>query len=413
MIVKRQALRYPLFPQRERGVRQIVYHSILAAILVVLGSSARAQDVRLANGVAIKGSVLKSDDSGLEVQTQVGPRTYTWDTLSPATRYRHQPKFRANYEAVLQGLPPSAWTNLPDVTTPVPVATPVATNVVPSKDTQAEAGSLLIFDQASYDNVDPIPVAKFPGLQLRAPAEASYVGIQYGPKSADVLYAAFDTKGGGEIRDVAFLYSPGNPQYSNTVRVTGFKRGAGDARQVTFKKVNISTPFGSVQTSLDIEFVYLPGQSNQVNVTVNVDLSKENTRSKFILNGPLTDLLVGDGLITIKGLLDLPMLWVTLDLTAGSPRLVGNLNMSHLKMAPKEGMDARINIEVTTPDGVSVQKDSLKIDEAGFGQQYNVAYDLRKTSPGQTYVVKASINLGPFLGPATFEDKFTIPGGAK
>jgi len=394
-------------------VRRTVYHSIVAAILFAAGGYAQAQDIRLANGVAVKGSVLKVDDSGIEVQTQVGPRTYTWDTLSVATRYRHQPKFRANYEAVLQGLPPSAWTNVPDVSAPVVTVAPVKTEEAAPKETAAPIASLLIFDQASYDNVDPISVSRFPGLQLRTPAEASYVGIQYGPKASDVLYAAFDTKGAGEQRDVMFLYSPGNPVYTNTSRVTGFKRGAGDARQVSFKKINISTLFGSVTAAFDLEFVYLPGQSNQVNVTVLADLSKDNTRSKFVLNGPLTDLLVGDGLITIKGLLDLPMLWVTLDLTTGAPRLVGNLNMSHLKMAPKDGMDTRLAIEVTTGDGATVQKDSLKIDEAGFGQQYGIAYDLKKLSPGQTYVVKASINLGPFLGPATFEDKFTLPGAAK
>ena len=392
-------------------MRRIVYHSILAAVLIVFGVSAKAQDIRLANGVIIKGSVLKVDDSGMEIQTQVGPRTYTWDTLSAATRYRHQPKFRANYEAVLQGLPPSTWTNVPDIVAPESKPEPVKTEA--PKEVQPEVASLLIFDQASYDNVDPISVAKFPGLQLRTPADASYVGVQYGPKATDVLYAAFDAKTAGDVRDVMFLYSPGNPQYTNTARVTGFKRGSGGERQVTFKKVNVGTAFGSVNASLDIEFVYLPGQSNQVNATVYVDLTKDNTRSKFILNGPLTDLLIGDGLITIKGLLDLPMLWVTLDLTTGSPRLVGNLNMSHLKMAPKEGMDNRLSIEVTTPDGAFVQKDALKVDEGGFSQQYGIAYDLKKTSPGQTYNVKASINLGPFLGEATFEDKFTVPGAAK
>ena len=29
------------------------------------------------------------------------------------------------------------------------------------------------------------------------------------------------------------------------------------------------------------------------------------------------------------------------------------------------------------------------------------------------FITQASINLGPFLGEATFEDKFTVPGAAK
>ena len=111
----------------------------------------------------------------------------------------------------------------------------------------------------------------------------------------------------------------------------------------------------------------------------------------------------------VKGILDLPVLWVGLDLATGAPRLVGNLNLSHMKMVPKDGMDNRVTIEVFDANGGLVDRDSIKLDTDIFEKEYGIEYELKKCDPGKTYTVKASADLGVFLGSAEFEDEIDIP----
>jgi hypothetical protein len=90
----------------------IVAFSLLAVV-------ASAQPPRLANGLAIRGEVIRATDTGLEIGTAPGKtRVYPWKTLSAGTRYRYQPIFRANFEAVLKGDPAAARTNRTAATPP-------------------------------------------------------------------------------------------------------------------------------------------------------------------------------------------------------------------------------------------------------------------------------------------------------
>lgn len=82
-----------------------------ALVCVLAAAAVRAEDVRLANGLVIKGQITRASDAGLEMQTSAGPKTYAWETLSWGTRYRYQPSFRANLDPILKGLPPAARTN--------------------------------------------------------------------------------------------------------------------------------------------------------------------------------------------------------------------------------------------------------------------------------------------------------------
>lgn len=367
----------------------------------------------MANGVILKGTVKQATDAGLEIQTTAGSRTYTWETLSSATRFRYQPIYRANFDPILQGLPPSARTNKPMVdATNAPAAAAKPVETAPKGTPQQIQGSLRIFDQAPYENIDSISPSEIPNLPLRTPNSATYMGLQCGPTKKDVLYMIFDPKTAQETPDTLFVYGPGNSTYSNAVRIGGFKKGSGDSRIMSFKKFKFSSRFGLVMTDFEIECAYAEGQTNSITVTISVDLYKGNTKNRFVLNGQTSDLIQGDGVINVKGLLDLPVLWVGLDLTTGSPRLVGNLNMSHLKLAPKEGMDNRVSITIIDDKGEVTQRESIKLDESTFGQLYGIVCELKRLEPGKAYVAKAAIDLGPYIGPAVFEEKLTIPGAA-
>ncbi len=391
-------------------MRPSSYIASLAALLLAAASAA-GQDIRLANGMIVKGTVKQATDAGLEIQAQTGSRVYPWEQLSAGTRYRHQPAYRANFDAILQGLPPSARTNPPDK-----AGTPGATSATPGGESAATEttsaatappATTLVFDQAQYENVNPITIAQYPGLQLRTPATATFIGFQYGPGSREVMYLGFDAKTAGDLRDVMFIHAPDVPAYAGTARIGGFKKGSGESRVASFKKFSLTSQFGQVSVGYDIECAYT--QTNSLNATISCSLWKGNTKSSFLLNGEMSDLVQGDGIINVKGILDLPVLWVSLDLSAGTPRLVGNLNMSHMKLVPKEGMETRVSIVATSDKGEAVLRETIKLDESGFGAPYGLICDLKKLPSGQSYVVRAAIDLGPFIGPAVFEEKMTIP----
>ena len=364
----------------------------------------------MANGVILKGEVKQATDAGLEIQSSAGLKTYTWETLSSATRFRYQPIYRKNFDAILRGLPPSARTNKPDAEATAAQAEAPNPKTIPVKETAKQPRSLRILDQAPYENVDSISSSRIPNLQLRTPNSATYMGLQYGPTKKDVVYLVFDPKTTQDIPDTLIVYSPDNPAYSNAVRLGGSKKGSGSARVMEFKKFKLNSRFGLVMADYEIECACSEGQTNAITMVIFTDLYKGSAKSRFLLSGQTSDLIQGDGIVNVKGLLGPPVLRVDLDLTTGSPRLVGNLYMSHLKLAPKDGMENRVWITIIDDKGEVTQRESLKLDESTFAQPYGIICELKRTEAGKTYVAKAAIDLGPYIGPAVFEERVTIPG---
>ena len=248
----------------------------------------------MANGAILKGTVKQATDAGLDIQTPAGPKTYTWESLSSATRFRYQPIYRENFEPILQGLPPSARTNKPVVEAAAAQAETAKSAETAPKETPQQVQSLRVFDQAPYENIDSISSSQIPNLQLRTPTSATYMGLQYGPTKKDVIYIIFDPKTAQETPDTLLVYSPGNPAYSNAVRFGGFKKGSGDTRVMSFKKFKVSSRFGMVMTDYEIECAYAEGQTNSITMTIAVDLYKGNTKNRFVLSGQISDLIQGD-----------------------------------------------------------------------------------------------------------------------
>jgi hypothetical protein len=393
-------------------MRRVLHIVILAGLILVPALPGSAQEIRMANGMILKGEVKQATDTGLEIQSPAGPKIYTWETLSSATRFRYQPIYRVNFDAILQGSPPSTRTNKLEAEVTAAQAEAPNPKTIPLKQTAKQPRSLRVFDQAPYENVDSISSSQIPNLQLRTPNSAAYMGLQYGPTKKDVVYMVFDPKNVQDTPDTLLVYSPVNPAYSNAVRLSGFKKSSGGARAMTFKKFKLNSRFGLVMADYEIECAYLEGQTNAITMTISTELYKDNTKNRFLLSGQTSNLIQGDGIVDVKGLLGLPVLMVSLDLTTGSPRLVGNLNMSHLKLAPKEGMENRVWITIIDDKGEVTQRESIKLDESTFAQQYGIVCELKRPEAGKTYVAKAAIDLGPYIGSAVFEEKITIPASA-
>jgi hypothetical protein len=375
------------------------------------GVPARGQEIRAANGVIVKGQVLRATDAGLEIQMQTGPRTLSWETLSAATRYRWQTAYRANYDAVLDGLPPSARTNPPDEDTSVkPALEPATDQSAVTTTTATVVKVMLLFDQARYEPVHPLSVGQFPGLQLRAPKLASFIGLQYGPGKDEVVYLGFDTKGPDDLFDLLNIYSPRIPAYTTPLKVTGDKKVVASMKSVTFKMFKLTSQFGQVTADFDVDCADAGALDSKASLSVSATLSKDDTESRFLLTGDAGCFVQSNGEINAIGILDLPLLWLSRDLTSGQPALIGNLKMGQVKMVPREGMDNRVNIVITSDRGDVVQREAIKLDKASAEQRYAIACPLGRVTPGQSYTVQASIDLGPFFGTTLFEDKITLPG---
>lgn len=383
-----------------------------AAVVLAGGITCLGQEIRAANGQVIKGQAIRSTDEGLEVQTQTGPRTYSWETLSVSTRYRHDPVFRANYAAILKGLPPSARTIEPDTEEGSEAEPEPEAEAQPREERRRatrEPASLMVFDQAQYENIDPLSAAQFPAVGLRSPKLATYFGLQYGPGKGDVAYLALDTKGSDDPQDVLFVYTPQQKEYEEPLRITGFKRSSGDRRIVSFKKFKLNSRFGQVDAEFDVDPWGPIAQTNVLSMAIDTVLSKGDVKSQFVLVGQVENLVQGEGIINVKGILDLPVLWVSVDTTGDEPMLVGNLNMSHLKIVPKDGMDNRVAVVISDDKGDVALREAIKLDKDAAEEKYGIVTSLKKLEPDRTYILRASIDLGPFLGPAAFEDKIKLP----
>ncbi len=374
----------------------------------LIALQAAAQEVRMANGVILKGEVVKTTQAGLEVKSGATVKSYPWETLAPSTRYRYEPLFRANYEAVLQGLPASARTKKPDEEVPVisaQEAKPPAENV-PSQPAAPSRSDLTLIEQIAYEPVQPIRVSQFPSAELKSPETTLLCGFQFGPSKDEVLYLAFDARGAKDVRDTLIAFTPTHSAFSSPLRITGFKKTTSDSRVVTFKKFPLTASFGAVAVSYEIECIAQQTLA-EVAVILSVQLSRENARSRFQLYGTLKDFAQSDGLIPVLGILDMPTLWLGLE-NSTTPRLVGNLTMSHMNLVPREGMGNRLAVSILNDKNETVQELAIKMDDTTTAQPYGIGVDLKKVEVDQEYTIKAAMDLGTLMGTTSYEDTFIL-----
>ena len=387
-----------------------VKYIVLFLSLFVTVHTISAQTVRMANGTILQGEVTAIHATGLEILSATGAKTYTWDTLSWGTRFRYQPQFRANFDSILKGLPPSSRSRKPDpeemtdiqskvaagdkavTATPSPAPTPIPT------------ASLLIWDHFSYATPDSFRTGGFPSKAMRAPDATYFHGLQFGPGRKDVVYLASDPKNASELRDLLLVYSPYDPSYTNVIAINGFKKGAG---VVTFRKFPLKSRFGEIEALFDIEYMGLANDEERV--TVSAQLSRGDQKCRFVLGGLLRDHAFSKQIIPVDGLIDLPMIFVALDAKTSPVKITGELLMSHLRLAPKDNMDNKLTIEILTEDGTLLQKEVVRMDEANILLPNQISVDFKKAEVGKTYRVKTAINLGSFLGPVTGDETVEFP----
>lgn len=390
-------------------MRRVVQMITLGILLSAAARAACGQELRMANGMVIAGTAREATADGLVIETIKGPKTYEWATLAPSTRYRYEPKFRANYDSVLRGWPASARTRPPDTEDEAESAAPESRpeeSAAPS----TSSDSIKLVDQVLYENIEPFPTKDIPELNLRAAEAAAYLGMQYGPGRNETIYFCFDTKSKDELRDTIFIYSPGDEAFKNTVRQKALKKKVAGEYIAGYKKIELSARFGVIEAHYGIRFACHSGRARELGVTIDVDLAARDAKGSFVLYGEPTDLVYGEGVVNVRGILDLPVLWVGLDPASAKPRLIGDLKMSRMKLCPKRGMESAVRITVIDEQaGTKEEENSVKLSEDMFEQEYGIIYNLAKLESGRKYIIRAAIDLGPVLGEVLCEEKITAP----
>lgn len=386
---------------------------LLACILPRL---LHAQAVRFVNGTTIPGNVTGVNNEGVQIRTSTGVRTLTWDTLSPGTRYRYQPLYRANYQAVLQGVPRARWTNAADPQVEAELKN-LSASVPSSSEAPAQkpavvperSQSLNIFDNLRFAPVEVFRSSAFPGASFRDLEMASFVGFQYGSAATDVVYFAFEAAGPNELSDVVFVYSPGTAEFTNTVKIKGFKKTAGTEPRITFRSIRVQTAFGKVRAILEFEPEITGSARGSVFLTITGSLTYDRDSSRFQLVRNFSDLLTGDGIVPVKGIWDLPSLWMACrPKPDGGAQATLILSMGNLVFVPRSGMESRAALTITDSAGQVVYRDTVKMDL--FPPPLDgIVTDIKRVSAGQTYKVDARIDLGPFLGVASATEKLEMP----
>ncbi len=395
-------------------------HNVIPAIMsltLMLSPLAWGQTVRLTNGSAVQGSVTGITDEGLQVKTPTGVRTFTWDSLAASTRFRYQAFFRANYDAVVRGIPRARWSNAPDpvferelsrmVESGGQASAPGQT-APPTAAPAASSAPALIFEDITYAQPAPLEASSFPNASFRNLDYASFIAFQYGTSATDVLYMAFDAPGPSDMADILYVFSPGAAEFAKTVQIKGFKRGSGADRRCTYRKIRVQAVYGKTPAVIEFEPETGGIGTNELFLTINVDLNRDRTRSNFDLARRFTDLQHGAGVIAVHGILDMPNLWVGARTSGGSAEALLLLSMSNMPLIPRDGMDTRAALTVTGDAGEVVYRDSVKMNL--FPPPLDgIAAPLRRVTAGKTYSLTATMNLGPFLGNAEASGQFVMP----
>jgi hypothetical protein len=352
------------------------------------GALADAEEVRLVNGVVVRGEIRQMTDSGVDMQTEAGARTYPWYTLSTATRYRLQPSFRANFQDILAGRPAG------DRRATVPPQTPKA-----DADTPASAGRLALDDNP---NISPIDQSKLPDWGAANPDAALAWALRYGPGNKDVAVLLFDVKAAKQLPDRMVVYN------LQDARMDKFeaRRDRRDGQEiVTFGPIRREAAYGSTRVTVEAEVSLAQAKPTALQIKATVHLAGSSGSSTFGLTGAPAGVVTGRKKVSVRDFLVTPSLSVVAEMAGSKPQLIGSIRMGRLRVWPVDGMDRLTDIQIREGNRV-VWANKLHMAQAGDREP---SLELGGLARGKSYDLSASANLGPYLGKLTYQDTVAIP----
>lgn len=262
----------------------------------------------------------------------------------------------------------------------------------------------------SYAVPDPQNSEAIPGIAGTNLLSIMFIGLQYGPQKTDVLYCGFESPSPQKPPAQLYLYSPGAPAYLKTVSVQGRSRRVEEERTSFFPDIKVSCSFGDIKLNADLAFSCGIGRPDTVLLLAGVELLKERAVSRFMVGGFLNEQIVmGPGPVRIVPLLQRP----GISLQAFPPRINGYISMNRMSVIPKSGMDTLVTMEALDPDNDRViDRAKVEINEEMLtkGTFNRTFFNTFSNLPrGRPYAIRATVDLGPFLGTVTRRIDFKGP----
>lgn len=384
---------------------------IVCLLLVVhLGSVARAQQAPaplLLNGAPLRGEIVSVRPEGIEVQSGGTSRVVPWYAFAPGTRFRYDPLYRANVKAAQQGMPPTRWPNPADgELSAAPREGARAADPAPPAPTEAIPRAT--FRPLSFAELPPIPPLRrgaLVPLDRALDARATAWGLQYGAGHGD--WILFVAEPGGQDGLPAALHiwtvSAKKPE-----RIAATRHSEGDETRAVFRDVRFQTTREEAAIEYRVSVSASTRAPGSLLISAEITLRRDGVASRFALVGTPPGVVVGDVPISPRDLLAPPNLQMAMDSAGGKPVYAGNIRMGRLRLVPRSGMERAVAVSIREENGQEVLKDSFVCGGESPVDKYSFTVPLSALKKGGKYAIRASINLGPFLGVAEYQENFVM-----
>ncbi|MCO5044928.1 MAG: hypothetical protein J5I99_09305 [Verrucomicrobia bacterium] len=348
-------------------------------VMLIFAGVASAQEgaaVRFVNGTPIKGELVSVKPGGLELSVEGTRKLFPWSAFSPATRFRYEQGYRDNLATAQRGRPPAEWTNS---LSGAVVAAPMSLRALPP--------------------ISDRPRARLPGFRVSDGADAVAWGFRYGAKDSEAVFAVLEATGNDELPSSLLLWS--SPS-SNPETLSGSRRASGSEATMSFPSKRFVSVREGVEVQSDLAFSVLGREPGVPNVVLDVVLKKGGASSSFSLVGVPPGFLLGEGSIAAQDLLVSP----TMKWGVGRGVLSGEVRMNRLQLFPRSGMGSVVDVSVSDGEGRVLMEERVPFREGRQNAGPALEVSLKRLPSGQTYVLKARVDLGPFLGVLQHEQSF-------
>jgi hypothetical protein len=347
----------------------------------------------------IKGELAEVSVEGVYMQVGSAKRFYPWAALSPGSRYRFDPLYRANLSAAQQGRPVSEWRNPPDGEY---TSKPRALDQRVTEEADVSVSPLAFLP---LPEIPPKPRSAVAELDANAGSASLAWGLRYGPSESETAYFVFESPADDGLPPAMHVWSGA---HKRPERVRMSRRADGEEARAVFREHQ----FRAVRENVEVTYRIAPTASTRAPgvflLSAVVELKKGTATSSFSLVGAPPGVLKGDGKIIARDLLAPPSLFLTLESMGGKRVITGAVRMGRLRLIPRSGMDQTISIKIADELGAQVLAADVPFTADAPTDKRSFVLPLDGLSAGRKYSLHARMSLGPFLGEVSYQEHFVL-----
>lgn len=286
----------------------------------------------------------------------------------------------------------------------------------PAEGAGGESVQKSFLDRVEYAEALKITREEFKGINLEHPDKPLFIGLQYGPRSEDVLFVAFDRESAADLPRTAFVYDAGaEGGIKNAYDLKG-RRGSEDYdkkqyRVARFDGIEVEADYGEVRLRAEIEFYVGMLNVGNVYMLADVEMVEKGAREgiEFYLWGPISG---GEGVVD-KKIGSTPLLGsLGIDFSIAYKKVFGLVKVNGFEFAPGKMPNEKMLIVVKNEQGEQLEDEEVDWDEDIFFADRFYGKSLwyvpgKLDEPGK-YIIECSMDLGPLLGHVKDGKDYTV-----